>query len=167
MRMKLGNIINAIATEIQEERTAIIKRRLEKVTQNKNQKSHEIWKIRRNLTTNTDPKMSVLDKKGELITEDTAIKERYIEYYQDLVKPRPPEEEAMDTIRERLRNFEVNKLVKSYDDNEINTPFTERELEAAMKKLKDNKCPGHDGITNEILKAAGTPLRRSLLSSSE
>ena len=57
MRKQLGNILNAIATEIQEERSAIIKRRLENVTQNKTMKSHEIWKIRKNLTKNPDPKI--------------------------------------------------------------------------------------------------------------
>ena len=162
MRLKLGNIIDAIATEIEEERAAIIKRRMEKMTQSKTMKSHEVWKIRRNLTSNSDPKMSILDKEGELITDSSSIKERYIEYYQELIKPRPPENEAIQTINQAHQKFDINQQLISYDHDEINEPFSERELEVAMKKLKDNKSPGHDGLTNELLKAGGTSMRRSL-----
>ena len=163
MRNQLGNIINAIATEIQEERSALIKRRLENVTQNKTMKSLEIWKIRKNLTKNPDPKMSILDRKGELVTDSETIKKRYGEYYQELVKPRPPENEAIETINQAHQKFEINQQIQSYDTNEINTLFTERELETALNKLKDKKSPGHDGITNELLKASGTCLRESIL----
>ena len=31
-----------------------------------------------------------------------------------------------------------------------------------MKNLKDNKCPGHDGIMNELLKASGEQMRKSI-----
>lgn len=42
-------------------------------------------------------------------------------------------------------------------------PFTIKELNKAVRNLKDKKCPGHYEITNKILKATGNNMRRSML----
>ncbi|KAK6030874.1 hypothetical protein OSTOST_02980, partial [Ostertagia ostertagi] len=41
-------------------------------------------------------------------------------------------------------------------------PVLTDEVEAAIAKLKNGKCPGIDGITAEMLKAGGTTLAKSL-----
>lgn len=163
MRTQIANIITLIAKEIQEERSEKIKKRMERILQSKNDKSNEIWKVRRNLTNKSDPKMSLQNKEGNLITNPDKIKERYVEYYQDLLHPREPDIEAVETIKQAHKEFELNMQIKKYDGDDINTPFSENELEKAMKKLKDNKCPGHDGVTNEVLKAGGNQMKKSIL----
>ena len=125
-------------------------------------KSNEIWKVRRNLTKKNDPKMSILGKEGNLITSNNQIKDRYAEYYQELLCPRQPEKEAVETIEQAYR--ELNRMIKIFDSDETNLPFTEKELDTAVKRLKDKKCPGHDGITNELIKASGEQLKKSILS---
>ena len=127
MRTELAKIIDTIATEIQEERAEKIKKRMNRVLQSKTGKSNEIWKVRKNLTNKADPKMAVLDKEGKQITDEEAIKGRYAEYYQELVIPRTPEAEAVETIEQAQTEFEINRLIKKHDENQINQPFTERE----------------------------------------
>ena len=41
--------------------------------------------------------------------------------------------------------------VKTHDDETINKCFTEKELTKVINKLKINKSPGDDSITNELL----------------
>ena len=41
--------------------------------------------------------------------------------------------------------------------------LTLRELEEALKKMKQKKAPGSDGITNEMLKHLGPGAKRTLL----
>ena len=45
-------------------------------------------------------------------------------------------------------------IVKSHinENNDINMPFTGQEVTAAIKRLKNNKSAGMDGILNEFLK---------------
>ena len=44
----------------------------------------------------------------------------------------------------------------------MNIPFNARELEDALKALKDKKSPGHDKITNEMLKHMGPKAKSKL-----
>ena len=45
----------------------------------------------------------------------------------------------------------------------MNIPFNARELEDALKALKDNKSPGPDIITNEMLKQMGPKTKSKLI----
>ena len=82
----------------------------------------------RKITRNSDPKMSMLEREGNPITNSESIKERYIEYYKELVRLRPLETEAIDTINQAHQKFQINKQIKAYDTEEINVSFTEKEL---------------------------------------
>ena len=53
--------------------------------------------------------------------------------------------------------------ILDYDEEEINKPFTKKELENTINKLVMKKCPGPDGIGNEIIIKAGNNLRDSIL----
>ena len=98
-----------------------------------------------------------------MLTDPEEIQERYISYYTDLLQPRKPETDAKETISEYNKSFALFMQVKSYDEDEVNQPFSEKELNNVIKKLKKNKSPGDDGITNELIKAFGTNLKKSLL----
>lgn len=52
----------------------------------------------------------------------------------------------------KKEEIEHNTIEIDEDDEEINLPFSENELNHAIDKLKDKKCPGPDSITSELIK---------------
>ena len=161
MRSKLGTVIDEIATEVQNERACKLKDRMERAV--KTSKANEIWRVRSDNTKKSDPRMAIQDKDGEVLTSKPAIMNRYEEYFKDLLKPRPPDSEAVDQIEDATQQFNLNMKTKSYDEDSINQPFTIEELNTAINQLKNNKCPGNDGMSNEMLKACGESMRKSIL----
>jgi hypothetical protein len=52
------------------------------------------------------------------------------------------------------------QLIEGSTMEEIDPPHTFDELEKSIKKLKNNKAPGADGITAELFKLGGTELKK-------
>ena len=51
------------------------------------------------------------------------------------------------------KDFEKNSITNDINE-ELNKPFTLKELREHIKKLKNKKVAGYDGITNEMLKCS-------------
>lgn len=90
----------------------------------------------------------IKDKNGNLITEAQGITERWAEHFSELLNAdngEPPSEEP------RL----INNTPRNLDRV---PPPTVSEVETAIKRLKNNKAAGSDGIPAELFKSGGRVL---------
>lgn len=163
LKEKLNQKVEEIALEHDKERADKMKQRLDRIQSRGCDKRNEIWKIRKRATTAKEPKLAIKSANGKLLTEKDDILARYNEYYTELLKPRTPQQQSMEYIKEMESNFEICIATKIYDDEEINSVFTMIELEAILKDTKPGKCPGPDETQSEIWIHAGTNLKISLL----
>lgn len=90
--------------------------------------------------------MYFIDQKGNKVYDRNNINQIITDYYADLYND-------IDKIN-TVNTSEIKK--------EIEPPFLEKEIEAIVKQLKPNKCPGHDKITNEHIKMGGVELIKKL-----
>ncbi|WP_333764848.1 RNA-directed DNA polymerase, partial [Streptomyces sp. IBSBF 2390] len=81
------------------------------------------------------------DSSGNLLVNDEDILARWREYFSDLL--------GGNTI-----NTSVNNNISTENTVDVEAPSVE-EIKAAIRKLKNNKSPGSDGIPAELLKHAG------------
>ena len=87
---------------------------------------------------------AVFDKEGNLISGKDAIKSRWTEHFKDVFNTDEPENPITE-------NDECN-FNNRIEEITVNAP-TIVEVKEAIKKLQNNKAPGIDCITAELLKA--------------
>lgn len=89
----------------------------------------------------------IKDKNGTNLTGNEAVRERWAEYFKELLNV---EQEFI---------IEENIITSAELED---TPPSMSEVEYAITRLKNNKSPGVDEITSELLKNGGPALRREL-----
>ena len=99
---------------------------------------------------------AVRDRSGQLIADPHAQKERWKEHFSELLNPPPREVDISD-----LEDVTPQPSFE-YLTNTDEAP-TRSEVVDALKKLKNFKSPGVDGITNEQLKYGESGLIDSLV----
>ncbi|MCP4473446.1 MAG: reverse transcriptase family protein [Gammaproteobacteria bacterium] len=99
---------------------------------------------------------AVRDRSGQLIADPHAQKERWKEHFSELFNPPPQIADISD-----LDNV-MPQLSFDYLSNTDEAP-TRDEVVDALKKLKNYKSPGIDGITNEQLKYGESGLADELV----
>lgn len=87
-------------------------------------------------------------KDGKLIGEEAKIRERWKEYFSEMLNE-GTENETEETKR------------RVQDGNQVNDP-TKEEIEEIIKSLKNNKSPGSNGITAENIKYGGEELKKQI-----
>ena len=107
----------------------------------------EVWqKIKILSKRRTNPCKAVKDLSGKPIAEPAAQRLRWQEHFSDLLNNSPSDELDLTD----LDSFEKEP---SFDYlSEEDGPPTMFEIESALKRLKNNKSPGVDNISNEQLK---------------
>lgn len=83
----------------------------------------------------------VKDKEGQILTQKTQVIDRWKEYFQELLNCEQPTQ---------------NEEITEYHNVEpwVEEP-SQKEVETAIKCLKNNKSPGEDAIASELLKKGG------------
>lgn len=101
---------------------------------------------------NTEVSYAIKDKGQNLLVEPEAISERWKEYFEELLNSdgTTDDEFAEDIDQPR-------------EENQEQGPITVRELESAMKAMKNGKATGEDGIPVEIIKSAGLVAKMQLV----
>lgn len=98
----------------------------------------------------TCPAYSIKDKNDSLLTETEEIAERWREYFKDLLNV--PNHQVIDVNQER-----------EFENSEDEDYITVEEVKRAMKKMKNGKSPGDDGLPVEIFKAGGVSIIEQLV----
>ena len=149
-------------TEIENKRVEKMKHKLSELS-SKSAIVNEIWSIRKNNYKTQDTKMGIKSKKGDLLTTEEDINERYKEYFQELLKNRKTQEDHLKHEQLITENHSLYMNIRNYEHEPMNSKFTLKELEKSLKALKKEKSPGPDTIYNEILLNAGKNLKENIL----
>jgi len=96
---------------------------------------------------------SIKDKNGKLLTEKEDVLARWGEYCSELYS----DDQKQDT----QILIELDQISPEADE-EVDKPILMVEVEAAIRKLKNNKSPGIDGIPAELIKNGGQALLQAL-----
>ena len=84
-------------------------------------------------------------KSGEITTKQEEIKEEFREFYRKLyTEEGEPDENKQEEYTKYVRKIEEG------DREDMEHPFTENEIEVAIKELNKNKSPGPDELTSEF-----------------
>lgn len=89
---------------------------------------------------------------------DDNITPRWLSHFQDLNSINLEFTDRLKELDKKLEDAE-----KSICFNELNFLITEKEIFSAISKLKNNKAPGLDNITNNMLKNSQSFLTKCLL----
>ena len=98
------------------------------------------------------------DKEGEIISDSRQNLQRWMEHFKEQLNPIRDEEE--DTEEEEKLEQE-RRFVNKRGKNEEETPSKE-EIERVIKRMKNNKVPGEDGIIVELISQAGSDMREKM-----
>ena len=163
LKAELDRKTREIADSIYDEKQKRLLKRLESILDKRNEKANEIWKVRKSVMRPDEQRTALKDENGKLLTNREKIMNRYTQYFEELLQPRPVTPDNEEVTREMDKLFEECLMSRNYEDDEINKPFTLNELEKQLKSLKNNKSPGPDDIVNELLKSAGRNLKINIL----
>ena len=96
-----------------------------------------------------EPRMNnIKDKTGKLLTEKQEVTHRWVEYCKELYSDSGVQDLSVLTELESI----------APPTNKENNDIMKEEVEKAIRKLKDNKATGTDGIPAELIKAGGEKL---------
>lgn len=95
------------------------------------------------------------DRDGNLVGDVDGVMKRWVEYFETLLNLEDEEGEVNTVVEE-------NQVIR-YDEPQllIEKPSLE-EVNEAIKSLKNNKAPGEDGISSEMLKYSGKEMRQCI-----
>lgn len=124
-----------------EDKNNHIKRACEELEEHaNNNRPRELHNKVKYLSREFKPQTQIIKKgNGEAFTDTNSIAEIWRQYCEKLFD---------DTDRAEYHNLD-------YDTIEKEPPILRAEIEKAVRLLKNNKAPGEDGITTEIIKATG------------
>ena len=106
--------------EIEDKRTERMKNKLNELTC-KSAVVNEIWKIRKANYKKQDASMGIKSREGKLLTTENDIKERYNEYYQELLQNRKTVEDHQKHEKLISENHSLYKNIKTYENDPMNS----------------------------------------------
>ncbi len=135
-------IRNEITHTIKNMRREAIKEKIEKILNRIKDNKHNIFKVLKKKSKN--PGISYIREKNKLITEPNEVKKQTAKFWESLF---------IQKERGKTQSIWLKQLKKRiFNDDDIHKKITIEEVKQIIKWLKNNKAPGRDEITNELLK---------------
>ena len=135
-----------------------------KVINNSGRKNSKMfWNLLRQIKeSNSEDLYAIKIQNGEKIFNEKDIKQYTELYYKDLYSKR-----TSSTYHRSLTEFiekETEKLHENrkHEKDKMNDPINEKEVQQAIKSLKNNKSTGPDKAKNEFIKYGGRELTKAL-----
>ena len=163
-KLEIEEIEAELAVEVADKNAKFVNEVLENVEDEEGRLNHTgFWKIKKKLVPmSMDPPMAKKDKKGNLVTAPAALKNLYLETYQERLRQRKMKEELEDVL---CLKTELWQSRLSMMKNVRTKPWSLKNLEDVLKNLKNNKTRDPNGMIHEIFKSGyiGTDLKLALL----
>jgi hypothetical protein len=124
---------------------------------------NKMWKLKKRLCPKAmAPPSAMLDKEGNLLTSDEAIKERALEVYAERLAPNEMENNLKNLEKDRNELCEVRLKLAKLNKTE---PWNMDDIKATLKQLENEKSRDAEDHANELLKetAAGSDLLKAIL----
>jgi Reverse transcriptase (RNA-dependent DNA polymerase) len=113
-------------------------------------KTREVFKLMRNINRQWQPRqVTIRDENNKVLTEEREILERWTRYCSSLYKEQRDETAAKELIET------LEKITPRQEDIPNDDDILYEEVEWAIRRLKENKSPGVDKVTGEMLKYGG------------
>ena len=146
-----------IAAQIEMETT----RKMNKLLEQGPNLANNFWKIRKKILHKQDNLDNYLkDEEGKEIRNHELRKAHIADYYEDLYQAR---QNSAQYKQHNDNIIKINKQNRENTEKNHTDPFTKKELETVIKKLKNNKATGPDNIPNEALTQADKKTRKIYL----
>src|SRR3984885_13144471 len=121
-------------------------------------KTREMHKMIRNINSRWMPKlMAIKNETGKVLMNTEDIIQRWTDYCSELYKGQLDENIVREVIAELK---EITPPTEDMENTE--NDILEDEVRGAIQRLKNNKSPGNDGITGEMIKSGGEIVVREL-----
>ena len=134
LRRERNATLNELRQEIMKENENTLNTKLEELKNSS--ESTKMFKAVKNITNKKQQNKKVLDKDNNLITDPNRILQITTEFFEN--KFHDDNVETILPFEGPLRN--------------LNTPITLQEVGDAISKLNNNRAPGEDNVTSELLK---------------
>ena len=112
------------------------KRIAEEMAEDSGAQRKKIFRLAKTYRRSQKKVCNIKDKKREILIRPEDINKRWTEYFDELLNGEEQREDAQEEI----------------DEQEAAEEITMEEFEEALKKRKNNKSPGEDGIPIELIK---------------
>ena len=163
LKKKNIQIVDNINNQIELEKAERLKGRLKRYMKDPSMKRNDIWTMRKQCLRKKDQKMTVKNKEGKILSTKDDIHKEYVSHFQQVLKNRKIKPDYIKYENEINKQIEINKNIKTYDNDTINGPITQQEVRKVIKSLKAGKAPGQDEIGNELFINAGNDLITNLV----
>lgn len=110
----------------------------------------EVKKLRKGYQARTN---MIKNKRGDTLTNEKEVKERWKEYFNELLNRSEPENPL---------NTDSNILHDNLTDMEPEPEPTEEEVKKAIGSVRNNKAPGSDNVSIELIKYGGNQLAKEI-----
>ena len=163
---EIEDIETKIAAKTEEKYSNLIRETLEDIDGEDGRiNGNGVWKATRRIFPKHKENTPVAfnDKQGNLITGYEAIKKFALESMVERLRKRPmqPGLEKLEISKIKLSRLRLKRASRTKT-----TPWNMKEMDIAIRSMKNKKCRDPDGLINEILKkgVAGKDFKMSLLS---
>lgn len=117
-------------------------------------RTKEVYKLIKTVNNKWQPRQSAIkNKEGKIVLDKESTRKRWTEYCSELYKDQDQENivllQKLEEMSPPARNDSMESIL--YE-----------EVEQAIKRLKDNKSPGADEITAELIKSGGEELAKQI-----
>ena len=118
----------------------------------------KLWKLTKAMNEEDTKQVPIVIERGQEMVTGRRAANCFIDTYEEVSSIQVPDERKRE-IHKEIKEHQVQPNPPDY----MNIPFNDRELEDALKALKDKKSPGPDKITNEMLKHMGPKAKSKLI----